>query len=76
MALDGVTLAYLVKELAPQLIGARIDKIHQPEKEEIHFQVRQQGDLGASCLVPMQPPPASTSLKKTRKTRPPHPCFV
>ncbi|MDR3601487.1 MAG: NFACT RNA binding domain-containing protein [Desulfosporosinus sp.] len=42
MALDGVTLAYLVKELAPQLIGARIDKIHQPEKDEIHFQVRQQ----------------------------------
>lgn len=43
MALDGVTLAYLVKELAPQLIGARIDKIFQPEKEEIHFQLRQQG---------------------------------
>lgn len=43
MALDGITLAHLVKELAPQLIGARIDKIHQPEKEEIHFQLRQQG---------------------------------
>jgi predicted ribosome quality control (RQC) complex YloA/Tae2 family protein len=45
MALDGVTLAYLLKELAPQLIGARIDKIHQPEKEEIHFQLRLQGSL-------------------------------
>jgi len=43
MALDGVTLAYLVNELAPQLIGARIDKIFQPEKEEIHFVLRQQG---------------------------------
>jgi len=43
MALDGVTLAYLVDELAPQLIGARIDKIFQPEKDEIHFLVRQQG---------------------------------
>lgn len=43
MALDGVTLAYLVKELAPLLIGARIDKIFQPEKDEIHFQLRQQG---------------------------------
>ncbi|MGC7870401.1 Rqc2 family fibronectin-binding protein [Desulfosporosinus sp. SYSU MS00001] len=40
MALDGVTLAYLVKELAPQLKGARIDKIFQPEKEEIHLQLR------------------------------------
>ena len=43
MALDGVTLAYLVDELAPQLIGARIDKIFQPEKDEIHFLLRQQG---------------------------------
>lgn len=42
MALDGVTLAYLVKELAPQLIGARIDKIFQPEKEEIQLLLRQQ----------------------------------
>ncbi|HUX46503.1 MAG TPA: NFACT RNA binding domain-containing protein, partial [Desulfosporosinus sp.] len=41
--LDGVTLAYLVDELAPQLIGARIDKIFQPEKDEIHFLLRQQG---------------------------------
>ncbi len=43
MALDGVTLAYLVNELAPQLIGARIDKIFQPEKDEIHLLLRQQG---------------------------------
>ncbi|MGI6119466.1 MAG: Rqc2 family fibronectin-binding protein [Desulfosporosinus sp.] len=43
MALDGVTLAYLVKELAPQLIGARIDKIFQPEKDEIHLLLRHQG---------------------------------
>lgn len=40
MALDGVTLAYLVKELAPLLSGARVDRIFQPEKEEIHFQLR------------------------------------
>jgi predicted ribosome quality control (RQC) complex YloA/Tae2 family protein len=43
MALDGVTLAYLVNELAPQLVGERIDKIYQPEKDEIHFLLRQQG---------------------------------
>lgn len=45
MAFDGVTLAHLIKELAPQLIGARIDKIHQPEKEEIHLLLRQQGSV-------------------------------
>lgn len=43
MALDGVTLKHLVKELAPQLIGARIDKVVQPEKEEIHLYLRNQG---------------------------------
>lgn len=43
MALDGITIAHLAAELAPQLSGARIDKIHQPEKEEIHLILRQQG---------------------------------
>lgn len=44
MALDGVTLAYLVCELAPLLCGARIDKIFQPEMDEIHLLLRlQQG---------------------------------
>jgi predicted ribosome quality control (RQC) complex YloA/Tae2 family protein len=57
MALDGVTLACLVNELAPQLMGARIDKISQPEKEEIHLQLRlQQGNrrllLNSSATSP------------------------
>lgn len=43
MALDGITLTHLVKELAPKLAGARIDKVTQPEKEEIHLFLRNQG---------------------------------
>lgn len=43
MALDGVTLNHLVNELQPQVAGARIDKIHQPEKEEIHLLLRNHG---------------------------------
>ena len=43
MALDGITLYHLVKELAPLLVGARIDKVTQPEKEEIHLFLRNQG---------------------------------
>ncbi|MGI1659117.1 MAG: Rqc2 family fibronectin-binding protein [Desulfitobacterium sp.] len=43
MALDGITLHHLIRELAPQLTGARIDKITQPEKEEIHLHLRSQG---------------------------------
>lgn len=43
MALDGITLSYLTAELAPQLLGARIDKIQQPEKEEVHLILHQPG---------------------------------
>ncbi|HWQ89658.1 MAG TPA: NFACT RNA binding domain-containing protein [Desulfitobacteriaceae bacterium] len=43
MALDGVTLAYLLAELTPRLLGARIDKVYQPEKEEVHLLLRNSG---------------------------------
>ncbi|HWQ73099.1 MAG TPA: NFACT RNA binding domain-containing protein [Desulfitobacteriaceae bacterium] len=43
MAMDGVTIAHLVSELAPRLAGARIDKVYQPEKEEIHLLLRNSG---------------------------------
>ena len=43
MALDGITLHHLVQELAPLLAGARIDRVTQPEKEEIHLLLRNQG---------------------------------
>lgn len=77
MALDGVTLAYLVKELAPQLIGARIDKIHQPEKEEIHFQMRYQGSrrllLSTSATSPRF---HLTQENKKNPTSPPMFCMI
>ncbi len=43
MALDSITLSYLLKELHPLLIGTRIDKIQQPEKEEVHLLLRSAG---------------------------------
>ena len=77
MALDGVTLAYLIKELTPQLLGVRIDKIHQPEKEEIHFQVRQQGSrrllLSASATSPRF---HLTQEIKKNPTSPPMFCMI
>ena len=71
MALDGVTLAYLVNELAPLLSGARIDKITQPEKEEIHLQLRLQ--QGSKRLLLST---SATSPKKARRIRLPLLCFV
>lgn len=40
MALDGITAAAIVQELKTNLIGGRIDKIHQPLADEIRFTVR------------------------------------
>ncbi len=43
MALDSITLYHLLKELEPVLVGTRIDKIQQPEKEEVHLLLRSPG---------------------------------
>ena len=40
MALDAITLALLAKELDSELQGARIDKIHQPSKDEVVMHMR------------------------------------
>jgi len=43
MALDSITLYHLIKELRPLISGMRIDKIQQPEKEEVHLLLRGPG---------------------------------
>lgn len=43
MALDSITLYHLIKELKPLIAGTRIDKIQQPEKEEVHILLRSAG---------------------------------
>ncbi|KXL51723.1 hypothetical protein CLNEO_28690 [Anaerotignum neopropionicum] len=43
MALDGITTAAIVHELKTNLLGGRIDKIHQPMADEIRFSVRGAG---------------------------------
>lgn len=40
MALDGVFLSYLKNEIGEALDGARVDKIHEPEKDEINIVFR------------------------------------
>lgn len=43
MALDGAFLRALSRELTEKLIDARVDKIHQPQKEELVFCLRGKG---------------------------------
>lgn len=45
MALDGLVLANIVHELKDVLIGGRIDKIYQIEKEDILFTIRNNGNV-------------------------------
>lgn len=46
MALDGIMLSMLKNEVSEKLIGARIDKIHQPSKEELVISFRWNGGNG------------------------------
>lgn len=40
MALDGIFLYHLKNEIADFAVGARVEKIHQPSKEELVFSLR------------------------------------
>ena len=40
MALDTITINYLVKEFCQELIGARIEKVYQPERDEILLNIK------------------------------------
>lgn len=78
MALDGVTIAHLINELNPLLSGARIDKIQQPEKEEIHLLLRQQGHsyrllLNAGATMPRF---HLTTISKKNPPSPPMFCMI
>ena len=44
MALDTVMLSALAAELRPKLEGARIDKVRQPEREQVLLSIRNKGE--------------------------------
>ena len=43
MPMDGVMLGCLQRELAQQLIGGRVDKVTQPERDELNILIRSLG---------------------------------
>lgn len=45
MALDGMYLSFLVREVNELLVGAKVDKIHQPSKNELVFIMRTRGGM-------------------------------
>ncbi|MGE5421903.1 MAG: NFACT family protein [Ignavibacteriales bacterium] len=49
MPFDGVTISHLVRELNQELTGQRIDKIYQPERDELTLVIK--GKKGGSRLT-------------------------
>ena len=51
MALDATYIAALSKELSELLCGARIDKIHQPQKDDIVIALRGPNVKGKKLIL-------------------------
>ena len=51
MAFDGVFLYGLAKELEDALRGGRVDRIQQPEADEIHITVRNKEAIISFCCL-------------------------
>ena len=58
MAFDGITIANLVKDIKEKLEGGKINKIAQPEKDELMFTVKNNREtirllISASASLPL-----------------------
>lgn len=69
MAFDGVTLKSIADELRAKLNLARIDRVVQPEREEIHLLLRQPG-RNCRLLISAHPERARIHLTSEGKPNP------
>lgn len=69
MALDGVMLKAIADELRRELASARIDRVMQPERDEIHLLLRLPG-RNLRLLLSAQPEQARMHLVKEAKPNP------
>ncbi|MDD4438082.1 MAG: NFACT family protein, partial [Tissierellia bacterium] len=44
MSLDGIFINSITNELYKKLLGGRVDKVHQPDKNEIVISIRSKGE--------------------------------
>ena len=44
MPMDGVMLGFMTRELNEKLAGGRVDKVTQPERDEILLTIRNKGE--------------------------------
>lgn len=78
MAFDGITISAINSELKKALLGGRIDKVYQPEKDEIIISIRSLGKAYKLLLTANASHPR-LHLTKTQKDNPAQPplfCMV
>lgn len=78
MALDAICLSAVIYELRSALIGGKIDKIHQPGRDEIVLSMRT-GNGNVKLLLsagPNHPRPQLTGLNRENPAEPPMFCML
>lgn len=73
MPFDGITIKALARELTADLIDTRIDKIHQPEKDELIFSIRQHRLGTVKLLISANPRWARLHITGDRPVNPSKP---
>lgn len=78
MAFDGITVSALISEIKQNTLGGRIDKIYQPEKDEIILGIRSFGKAFKLLLTsnPSNPKFHFTKEQKQNPLNPPLFCMV
>lgn len=78
MPLDAICLSALVSELKNAVVGSRIDKIHQPARDEVILSLR--GSTGSMRLLlsasPTRPRAQLTELPRENPQEPPMFCML
>lgn len=72
MSFDGIVTNSIVTEFNDKLIGGRIDKVYQPEKDEILINIRNQGE-NLKLLISAASNNPRTYLTQGSKVNPPEP---
>ena len=78
MAFDGIMIRSIIDELNDKIVGGRIDKVYQPESDEIILGIR---SFGVGCKLLLTANPSHPRLQLTERSRenPPEPplfCMV
>ena len=69
MPFDGVALGFVARELTDLLVGGRVDKATQPERDEINLSIRCKG-VNRLLLISASAACARAHLTQTKKGSP------